>query len=97
MLPVEYTPAAERYFRKLRDKRLLSAFENAITLIRENPSLGQAKKGDLAGIYSYDIIVDSVNYELAYRLVRLNNGSMIVIVMAGTRENFYRELRKYMR
>ena len=97
MLPVEYTPAAERYFRKLRDRRLLSAFENAITLIRENPSLGQAKKGDLVGLYSYDIFVDSVNYELAYRLVRLNNGSMIVIVMAGTRENFYRELRKYMR
>ena len=36
------------------------------------------------------------NYELAYRVRQLDD-LIIIIIMAGTRENFYEELKRYIR
>lgn len=95
MLPVVYMPNAERYFKKLKDKQLKNAYKNGISSIRDNPCMGEAKKGDLKGIYSLDIYHNRTNYELAYRISQLDNGDIIVIIMAGSRENFYKELKRY--
>ena len=97
MLPVTYTPAAEKYFKKLKDKPLKTAFKEAIMSIRENPDIGDAKTGDLKGLYSLDVYNNRTNYELVYRISHLENGDMVVIIMAGTRENFYKELKRYMK
>ncbi len=97
MLPVSYTPNAEKYFRKLKDKQLKNIFKEAINSIRENPDIGEAKIGDLSGIFSLDVYYNRTNYELAYRISQLENGDMVVIIMAGTRENFYKELKRYMK
>lgn len=48
MLPVDYTPIAEKYFKKLKDKALKSAFKETVISIRKNPTIGQAKSGDLS-------------------------------------------------
>lgn len=97
MLPVTYTPIAKRYFKKLKDKPLKNAFKKAIISIRENPDIGMSKTGDLKGIHSLDIYYNRTNYELAYRISQLENGDMIIIIMAGTRENFYNELKRYLK
>jgi mRNA interferase RelE/StbE len=97
MLPVIYTSSAKKYFKKLKDKALKEAFKEAVTSIRNNPDIGQAKTGDLAGLYSVDIYHNKTNYELAYRISKLENGDFVVIVMAGTRENFYKELKRYIK
>ncbi len=97
MLPVIYTPIAEKYFKKLKDKSLKNAYKEAIINIRENPNVGDVKTGDLKGLYSLDIYHNRINYELAYRISKLDNGDMVVIIMAGTRENFYKELKQYMK
>ena len=97
MLPITYTPIAEKYFKKLKDKQLKRTFKEAIIRIRENPDVGIAKTGDLSGIYSLDIKYGRINYELAYRVTQLENGDMVVVIMAGTRENFYKELKRYMK
>lgn len=97
MLPVIYTPIAEKYFKKLKDQLLKNAFKEAILSIRENPDIGESKMGDLKGLYCLDIYHNRTNYELAYRISRLENGNMIVIIMAGTRENFYKELKRYLK
>ena len=68
MLRVEYTPIAQKYFKKLKDKRLKESFKAAIVKIRIDPYTGNAKTGDLRGIYSLDIRNNKVNYELAYRI-----------------------------
>ncbi len=97
MLPVIYTPAAEKYFKKLKDQKLLNLYKNIISDIRSNPFSGNAKSGDLKGLYSYDIYYNGNNYELAYRIVKLEDDKTIVVLMAGTRENFYKELKRYMK
>ena len=97
MLPVVFFPGVEKYFKKLKDRALANVFKEAVIRIRKNPEIGEAKKGDLAGIFCLDIHYSKTNYELAYRLVRLEDGQVIVIIMAGTRENFYKELKRYLR
>ena len=97
MLPVVYSPIAERYFKKLKDKVLSRKFKEAIQDIRNNPNIGNAKTGDLSGIFCLDINHNRTNYELAYRISRLENGDIVVIIMAGTRENFYKELKRHLK
>ena len=97
MLPVIYTSSAKKYFKKLKDKALKKAFKEIVMSIRNNPDIGQAKTGDLSGLYSVDIYYNKTNYELAYRISKLEDGEFVVIVMAGTRENFYKELKRYMK
>jgi len=96
MLPVDYTTNTIRYFKKLKDKKLKEIYKEAIINIRKNPDIGEAKTGDLKGIYCVGIRYNKVNYELAYRITELENGDMIIIILAGTRENFYKELKRYM-
>ena len=96
MLPVVYMPAAEKYFKKLKDKPLKEKFKISIEEIRKNPYYGKYKKGDLEGIMAVDVYHNKINYEIAYRVSMLENGEIIVIIMAGTRENFYKELKRYL-
>ena len=43
-----------------------------------------------------DIYYNKTNYELAYT-VEWVDGEMIIVVMAGTRENYYDELKRYIK
>ena len=56
--------------------------------------VGEAKVGDLIGVYGYDIYYNKTNYELAYTVEYVED-QIVVVIMAGTRENFYDELKKY--
>lgn len=97
MVRVAYTPMAEKYFKKLKDNHLRNAFKDAIMSVRENPEIGVKKTGDLKGICSLDVFYNRINYELAYRIYQDNNGDLVLIIMAGKRENFYKELKRYMK
>lgn len=96
MLPVRFAPPAARYLKKLKDKKLKKLYQDAIDKIREDYTIGETKKGDLSGFYGYDIYYNKTNYELAYT-VEYVEGKLIVVVMAGTRENFYEELKRYIK
>lgn len=60
----------------------------------EDHTVGEKKTGDLQGIYGYDIYYNKTNYELAYT-VEYIEGKVIVVIMVGTRENFYEALKRY--
>lgn len=96
MIDYKVSPKAERYFKKLKDKELKKKYHEAILAIRTDPSAGRPKKGDLAGIIGYDIYHNGVNYEMAYEVIE-RNGQLLIIILAGTRENFYDELNIYLK
>lgn len=96
MTEVRFLPPAAKYLKKLKDKKLKSLYKDAIDEICLNHTIGELKQGDLAGIYCYDLFYNGTNYELAYR-VKYEDGKIVVVIMAGTRENFYNELKKYIR
>lgn len=96
MTEVIFLPPAAKFLKKLKDKKLKILYQEAIDRIREDHTVGNAKTGDLNGIYGYDIFYNKTNYELAYRVEYVEN-KIIVVIMAGTRENFYDELKKYIK
>lgn len=70
-------------------------YKKAIDEICEDYTVGEEKAGDLDGIYGYDIYYNKTNYELAYTIERVGEED-VVVIMAGTRENFYDQLKRYL-
>jgi len=95
MLQVRFLPPAARFIKKLKDKKLKALYQDAVNNICEDYTIGQEKTGDLSGIYGYDIYYNKTNYELAYTIERIGD-EIIVVIMAGTRENFYDQLKRYL-
>ncbi len=96
MTEVRFLPPAARFLKKLKDTKLKMLYREAIDKIREDHTVGTAKVGDLSGIYGYDIFYNKTNYELAYRVEYVED-KIIVVILAGTRENFYEELKRYIK
>ena len=96
MTEVRCLPPAARFLKKCKDKKLKLLYRQAIDKIKEDHTIGEAKNGDLSGIYGYDIFYNKTNYELAYRVEYVED-KIVVVIMAGTRENFYDELKRYMK
>ena len=92
MTEVRFLPPAAKFLKKIKDKKLRTLYQEAIDKIREDHTVGEVKSGDLSGIYGYDIYYNKTNYELAYRVEYVDD-KIIVVIMAGTRENFYNELK----
>ena len=100
MAELRVLPPAARFFKKLKDQKLKSLYREAIDKILADPFIGEAKTGDLKGLRGYDIYYNRTNYELAYTIeyVRRTGSdvvNIVVVVMAGTRENFYNALKRY--
>lgn len=96
MYDLYFSPPAERYFKKLKENPLKEAYKTALLEIKKNPYIGQPKRGDLAGIYGFDLKYQGISYEIAYT-IREVNGKKVVVLLAGTRENFYQQLKRYRR
>ncbi len=96
MTEVKFLPPAAKFLKKLKDKKLKALYQEAIDKICEDHLAGELKTGDLAGVYGYDIYYNKTNYELAYTVEYVED-KVIVVIMAGTRENFYDQLKQYMK
>lgn len=94
MYKIRYAPRVEKYIRKLNEKSLKSKIRDALLQIQENPYCGEAKTGDLQGIFCLDVYYNKTNYEIAYSIE--NDDTIVIIILIGTRENFYNELKRYM-
>lgn len=95
MYRIKYSPAAVKYIKKIRNKQLKTELKKAIDQIANDPYVGEAKMGDLQGLFGYDVYYDSVNYEIAYTVKEME--ILVTIIMVGTRENFYNELKRYIK
>ena len=98
LLPYRIGKRAGKELKKIRtsDVNLYRKINNAIESIRENPMIGEAKKGDLKGYFCVDLNHMGTNYELCYALEEDENGEIVIIVLMGPRENFYPQLKRYL-
>lgn len=96
MLDFRISPKAEKYIKKIKDNELKAKIREAIIKIRNDPYIESPKKRSLSGILGYDIYHGATNYEIAYEIAEIE-GKIIIIIMAGIRENFYSELEKYIK
>lgn len=96
MYKLKTLPAAERFFKKVKEKGLKDKLKEALNIILSDPYVGEIKTGDLAGIYGYDVYYNKTNYEIAYRIYE-DDGELVVVILAGTRENFYDVLKRYLK
>jgi mRNA-degrading endonuclease RelE of RelBE toxin-antitoxin system len=76
-------------FTKSEKKKL----DDHIRKIVDNPSIGTEKKGDLRGVYIQKFKIQTLQYLLAYRFV----GEDLELIMIGPHENYYRDLKNYLK
>ncbi len=74
-------------------KREKNKLDEQIRKITDNPFIGSEKKGDLRGVYVHKYKLQTVGYLMAYRFI----GEDLELVMIGPHENYYRDLKSYLK
>jgi len=69
------------------------ALDQEVKKIAENPAIGEEKKGDLRGVFVHKFKLKATQYLLAYRKI----GRDLELVMIGPHENYYRDLKHYLK
>jgi mRNA-degrading endonuclease RelE of RelBE toxin-antitoxin system len=93
-----FTPKAYPKFNRIKKKlpeRLRFEVDQQICVICENPGIGEAKTGDLQGVRVQKFTYLSQEYLIAYALDEENRE--IWLLAFGGHENFYRDLKSYLR
>jgi mRNA-degrading endonuclease RelE of RelBE toxin-antitoxin system len=83
------TPSLERTIKKLHPNQKKS-LDKAVKAIATDPNIGDAKVGDLDGIFVYKFKAVDNQWLLAYRVI---SPKQIKLLLAGPHENFYRSLK----
>lgn len=65
--------------------------DSALKLLCQNPTIGEAKVGDLLGVYVFKFRLSQQQCLLAYRIV---DQESIKLLTFGPHENFYRDLKR---
>lgn len=82
----------EKKIKKL-SKAEKDALDREVRNIAENPNIGEEKKGDLKGVFVHKFKLKTNLYLLAYRIC----GADLELVMIGSHENYYRDLKTYLK
>jgi mRNA-degrading endonuclease RelE of RelBE toxin-antitoxin system len=93
-LEIQVTASFARVAKKLhpRDKKVV---DQAIRDLADSPSIGEEKRGDLAGYFVYKFKLNNQETLLAYALRPDKFKPTLVILMAvGPHENFYTQLKR---
>ena len=64
--------------------------DDAVADIVRDPTLGEAKKGDLAGVFVHKF---KASGQLTLRAYEYDPGTRLLLLL-GSHENFYRELKR---
>ncbi len=74
-------------------KKQKTILDKQIRRILDNPIIGQEKKGNLRGVYVHKFKIESIQYLLSYRFDKDN----LELIMLGPQENYYRDLKVYLK
>ena len=78
---------------KKMSKAEKGALDREVRNIAENPNIGEEKKGDLKDIFLHKFKLKTNLYLLAYRVT----GADLELIMIGSHENYYRDLKSYLK
>jgi len=81
----KYVKKLPRHFQQV----ILDAVEDVVA----NTEVGEPKKGDLEGIQVYKFTMSRQLILMAYKV----ENDCLVLYQAGPHENFYRDLKKYLK
>jgi hypothetical protein len=94
-----------KQFVKKAHKPLRLAIEDEVDAICDNPDIGEPKLGELSGIFVHKFKFNHQEYLIAYQPPMEDQKSdaslleflIIDFYKVGTHENFYNELKRYLR
>lgn len=92
-----FKPPFSRFVKKAH-KPLQLAIEDAVELVCSNPNIGEAKVQDLQGVFVYKWCFNRQEYLMAYK--QTTSGIDLLLIdfyQVGTHENFYDDLKKYLK
>lgn len=87
-------------FVKKANKAFQLAIEDAVLDILDSPNIGEQKTGDLKNIYVYKFRFNRQEYLIAYKFGTADNSIDLVWIdfyQVGSHENFYEELKRYLK
>ena len=87
---ITHSPKVGRFIKKLHSTEK-KALDKAVLAISSNPKVGEAKKGDLAGVSTYKFKVKDAVWLLSYIQVSEDE---IRILLIGPHENHYDKLKR---
>lgn len=88
---VRQTRRFARQYKKLHDTTAADV-DSAVDVVRENPAIGERKKGDLAALSVFKFRSGGQLYLLGYSLD--DDVRLIYLEAVGPHENFYRDLKR---
>lgn len=74
-------------------KQEKKSLDKQILKIADNLAIGSEKKGDLRGVYVHKFKIKHTQYLLPYRFAEEN----LELIMIGPHENYYRDLKSYLK
>jgi len=91
-MEISQMPPFKNYVKKL-PRHLQQVVLDAVEDVVENTEIGEPKKGDLGGFYVYKFRMGRQLILMGYRV----ENDCLVLYQAGPHENFYRNLKKYLK
>ncbi|ATY84503.1 plasmid stabilization protein [Kyrpidia spormannii] len=86
---------AKQVLKKIKDKALLRRYQATMRDICERPFEGDPKVGDLDGLFTVGFRYVDGEHRVAYTVVEDGDTEpFVLILLVGTRENFYEELKR---
>lgn len=92
LLEIIQSPVFTKQKKKLA-KQEIKDLDNAVKTIFSDPTIGNMKVGDLQGVQVYKFKSNNKHILLAYEII----DSTLVLLTFGSHENFYRDLKKYLK
>jgi mRNA-degrading endonuclease YafQ of YafQ-DinJ toxin-antitoxin module len=89
---VKQTNIFKRRVKKLHKSEKI-ALDKAIGELVANPTLGEMKAGDLAGVQVFKYKCNTQLFLLAYEYI--DEELLLTLIEHGAHENFYRDLKRY--
>ncbi len=88
-MKVFLTPKFAKQLKRLHqaEKKIM---DKAVQKIIDNPKIGEAKIGNLIGVYIYKFKVKDQQWLMAYEVI---SNKSLKLLMFGPHENFYRKLK----